>query len=144
MMAEAPDAVFAALADPTRRRVLRLVAERGPTSATLLERELPVSRQAIVKHLAVLNRAGLVTGRRTGQEVRYALVPETLDEVADWIAEIGTRWDKRLARRAPPSGPHENGVPGRRPGRQRRGKRLPSDVGPHCDQVGRRLTASDN
>ena len=95
---EAPDAVFAALADPTRRRVLRLVAERGPTSATLLERELPVSRQAIVKHLAVLNRAGLVTGRRTGQEVRYALVPETLDEVADWIAEIGTRWDKRLAR----------------------------------------------
>ena len=95
---EAPDAVFAALADPTRRRVLRLVAERGPTSATLLERELPVSRQAIVKHLAVLNRAGLVSGRRTGQEVRYALVPEPLDEVADWIAEIGSQWDERLAR----------------------------------------------
>jgi DNA-binding transcriptional ArsR family regulator len=95
---ETPDAVFAALADPTRRRVLRLVAERGPTSATLLERELPVSRQAIVKHLAVLNRAGLVAGRRTGQEVRYALVPEPLDDVADWIAEIGSRWDERLAR----------------------------------------------
>src|ERR671930_1665654 len=95
---EAPDAVFAALADPTRRRVLRLVAERGPTSATLLERELPVSRQAIVKHLAVLSRAGLVTGRRTGQEVRYALVPEPLDEVSQWIAEIGSRWDERLAR----------------------------------------------
>jgi DNA-binding transcriptional ArsR family regulator len=95
---EAPDAVFAALADPTRRRVLRLVAERGPATATLLERELPVSRQAIVKHLAVLNRAGLVTGRRTGQEVRYALVPEPLDDVADWIAEIGARWDERLAR----------------------------------------------
>jgi len=95
---EAPNAVFAALSDPTRRRVLRLVAERGPTSATLLERELPVSRQAIVKHLTVLNRAGLVTGRRTGQEVRYALVREPLDEVADWIAEIGSRWDERLAR----------------------------------------------
>src|SRR5437868_5136585 len=92
------DAVFAALADPTRRRVLRLVAERGPTSATLLERELPVSRQAIVKHLAVLNRAGLVTGRRAGQEVRYALVPEPLEDVAEWIAEIGSRWDQRLAR----------------------------------------------
>ena len=92
------DAVFVALADPTRRRVLRLVAERGPASATVLERELPVSRQAIVKHLAVLNRAGLVTGRRTGQEVRYALVPEPLDGVADWIAEIGSRWDERLAR----------------------------------------------
>src|SRR5436190_18712028 len=97
-MREAPDAVFAALADPTRRRVLRLVAERGPTSATLLERELPVTRQAIVKHLVVLSRAGLVTGQRAGQEVRYALVPESLDGVTEWIAEIGTRWDERLAR----------------------------------------------
>ena len=97
-MYEAPDAVFAALADPTRRRVLRLVAERGPMSATLLEPELPVTRQAIVKHLAVLHRAGLVTGQRAGQEVRYALVPGSLDEVADWIAETGSRWDERLAR----------------------------------------------
>lgn len=97
-MREAPDAVFAALADPTRRRVLRLVAERGPTSATLLERELPVTRQAIVKHLVVLSRAGLVTGRRAGQEVRYALVPQPLDDVSAWIAEIGARWDERLAR----------------------------------------------
>lgn len=95
---EAADAVFAALADPTRRRVLRLVAERGPTSATLLERELPVTRQAIVKHLAVLHRAGLVSGKRTGQVVRYALVPGPLDEVSDWISEIGSRWDERLAR----------------------------------------------
>ena len=97
-MREAPDAVFSALADPTRRRVLRLVAERGPTSATLLERELPVTRQAIVKHLVVLSRAGLVTGQRAGQEVRYALVPEPLGEVSEWIAEIGLRWDERLAR----------------------------------------------
>jgi DNA-binding transcriptional ArsR family regulator len=98
MLDQDVDAVFAALADPTRRRVLRLVAEGGPTSATLLERELPVTRQAIVKHLGVLNRAGLVTGKRTGQEVRYALVPGPLDEVSDWIAEIGSRWDERLAR----------------------------------------------
>jgi DNA-binding transcriptional ArsR family regulator len=97
-MQEAPDAVFAALADPTRRRVLSLVAERGPTSATLLERELPVTRQAIVKHLVVLSRAGLVTGQRAGQEVRYALVPDPLDDVSAWIAEIGARWDERLAR----------------------------------------------
>ena len=97
-MGEAPDAVFAALADPTRRRVLRLVAERGPTSATVLERELPVTRQAIVKHLVVLSRAGLVTGSRAGQEVRYALVPEPLDDVSEWIAAIGSRWDERLAR----------------------------------------------
>ena len=97
-MREAPDAVFAALADPTRRRVLHLVAERGPTSATLLQRELPVTRQAIVKHLGVLSRAGLVTGHRAGQEVRYALAPEPLDDVSVWIAEIGSRWDERLAR----------------------------------------------
>src|SRR5687768_16672441 len=97
-MREAPDAVFSALADPTRRRVLRLVAERGPTSATLLERELPATRQAIVKHLVVLSRAGLVTGQRAGQEVRYALVPDPLDEVSEWIAEIASRWDERLAR----------------------------------------------
>ncbi|MBV9327796.1 MAG: helix-turn-helix transcriptional regulator [Chloroflexi bacterium] len=95
---EASDAVFAALADPTRRRVLRLVAERGPTSATLLEPELPVTRQAIVKHLAVLNRAGLISGQRSGQEVRYALVPGSLDEASEWIAQIGSRWDERLAR----------------------------------------------
>ena len=97
-MDEAADEAFAALADPTRRRVLRLVAERGPASATLLERELPVTRQAIVKHLAVLNRAGLVSAQRTGQEVRYSLVPGSLAEVSDWIAEIGSRWVQRLAR----------------------------------------------
>jgi DNA-binding transcriptional ArsR family regulator len=97
-MQAASDAVFAALADPTRRQVLRLVAERGPTSATLLERELPVTRQAVVKHLVVLSRAGLVTRQRAGQEVRYTLAPEPLDDVSAWIAELGSRWDDRLAR----------------------------------------------
>ena len=95
--AHAPD-VFSALADPTRRHVLRLVAENGPASATSLERELPVSRQAIVKHLVVLKSAGLVTGERSGQEVRYSLVPQPLDEAAEWLAQIGARWDERLAR----------------------------------------------
>src|SRR3954453_9709749 len=88
VMDEAANAVFAALADPTRRSVLRLVAERGPTSATHLERELPVTRQAIVKHLLVLSRAGLVTSQRAGLEVRYALAPEPLDDVSAWIDEI--------------------------------------------------------
>ena len=96
--ASVPDRVFTALADPTRREVLRLVSERGPASATTLERELPVSRQAVVKHLVVLSRAGLVAGRREGQQVRYTLVPEPLDEAAAWIAAIGARWDERLAR----------------------------------------------
>jgi DNA-binding transcriptional ArsR family regulator len=98
MTVEVADAVFAALADPTRRQVLRLVAERGPSSATTLERELPVSRQAIVKHLVVLTRAGLVAGRREGQEVRYGLVPAPLGDAAEWLAQIGGSWDARLAR----------------------------------------------
>ena len=95
--AHAPD-VFSALGDPTRRQVLRLVAENGPASATSLGRELPVSRQAIVKHLVVLKSAGLVTGERSGQEIRYSLVPEPLGEAAEWLAQIGARWDERLAR----------------------------------------------
>ena len=95
--AHTPD-VFAALADPTRRQVLQLVAEIGPASATSLKRELPVSRQAIVKHLVVLKSAGLVAGERRGQEVRYSLVPEPLGAAADWLAAIGARWDERLAR----------------------------------------------
>ena len=98
MLKEAPDAVFAALADPTRRRVLRLVAEQGPTSATTLEREMPVTRQAIAKHLLVLSHAGLVARKREGQQVRYALVPEQLSEAAEWITELGLQWDARLAR----------------------------------------------
>jgi DNA-binding transcriptional ArsR family regulator len=96
--AERQDAVFTALADRTRRQVLRLVAERGPASATSLEHELPVSRQAIVKHLVVLKAAGLVAGERRGQEVRYSLVTEPLGEAAEWLAAIGARWDARLER----------------------------------------------
>jgi DNA-binding transcriptional ArsR family regulator len=98
MIADASDAVFAALADPTRRRVLRLVAERGPTSASRLQHELPVTRQAIVKHLAVLSRAGLVTRRRAGPQVQYGIATQPLGEAAEWLAEIGARWDARLER----------------------------------------------
>jgi DNA-binding transcriptional ArsR family regulator len=97
-MQTVPDAVFTALADPTRRQVLRLVAERGPASATALERALPVSRQAIVKHLGTLSRAGLVVGHRQGQEVQYALVPAPLEDAAAWLAELEASWDQRLER----------------------------------------------
>ena len=95
---ETRDKVFSALADPTRRHVLRLVAEHGPASATALERELPVSRQAIVKHLVVLKAAGLVSGERQGQEVRYGLVSAPLGDAAAWLMAIGSQWDERLLR----------------------------------------------
>jgi DNA-binding transcriptional ArsR family regulator len=94
------DAVFFALADATRRQVLTLVADQGPASATTLGHALPVSRQAVVKHLIVLRSAGLVAAQRQGQEVRYALVPEALAEASEWIVQLGSRWDARLARLA--------------------------------------------
>jgi DNA-binding transcriptional ArsR family regulator len=91
------DDLFAALADPTRWRVLNLLAERGEATATTLAGELPVSRVAVVKHLAVLDRAGLVEGRRRGREVRYTVRPERLDATARRLSAIAARWDARLA-----------------------------------------------
>ena len=91
------DQVFAALADPTRWRVLTLLAERGGGTATTLAGELPVSRVAVIKHLAVLDRAGLVTSRRRGREVRYTVRPERLDATARWMAGLASEWDARLA-----------------------------------------------
>jgi DNA-binding transcriptional ArsR family regulator len=91
------DEVLGALADPTRRRLLDAVAVSGEATATTLATGMPVSRQAIVKHLAVLDRAGLVRGRRQGREVRYAVRPERLDATAAWMAGLAAEWDERLA-----------------------------------------------
>jgi DNA-binding transcriptional ArsR family regulator len=96
-VSEPGDQVFAALADPTRWRVLSLLAERGSGTATTLAGELPVSRVAVVKHLAVLDRAGLVESRRRGREVRYTVRPERLDATARWMAGLASEWDARLA-----------------------------------------------
>lgn len=89
--------VFAALADPTRRRILDALAAHGEATATVLAAELPVSRQAIVKHLGVLDRAGLVAGHRTGREARYRVVPERLGITARWMDRLAAAWDTRLA-----------------------------------------------
>jgi DNA-binding transcriptional ArsR family regulator len=92
-----PDDVFAALADPTRQRLLEVLADRVEATATVLAAELPVSRQAVVKHLAILDRAGLVVGHRQGREVRYAVRPERLAATARWMARLAADWDNRLA-----------------------------------------------
>jgi DNA-binding transcriptional ArsR family regulator len=107
-VAGADDAVLAALADPTRRRVLAILGARGEASASALAEHLPVSRQAIVQHLAMLERAGLVEGRRSGREVRYAVRPDQLDRTARWMADLAAEWDTRLAaiKRIAESGPH--------------------------------------
>ncbi|MGW5275888.1 ArsR/SmtB family transcription factor [Streptomyces sp. NPDC004044] len=93
----AVDSVLAALADPMRRQLLDLLAAQGEVSATTLAERVPVSRQAVVKHLAVLDAAGLVSGRRVGREVRYAVRPAALDATARWMAALAADWDRRLA-----------------------------------------------
>jgi len=89
--------VLAALADPTRWRVLDAIAAHGEATATAVAAGLPVSRQAVVKHLAVLDRAGLVSGHRQGREVRYSVRPERLDATARWMRDVAAAWDARLA-----------------------------------------------
>jgi gamma-D-glutamyl-L-lysine dipeptidyl-peptidase len=89
--------VFAALADPSRRRLLEELAGRE-ASVTELARTLPVTRQAVAKHMAALASAGLVESRRAGRERLYRLNPEPLDGAAGWIARVGAEWDDRLGR----------------------------------------------
>lgn len=89
--------VLSALADPTRWQLMDRLADRGGATATTLAEGLPVTRQAIVKHLGVLERAGLVTGRRAGREMRYSVRAEALDATARWMAAAARRWDTRLA-----------------------------------------------
>ncbi|HWF35652.1 MAG TPA: metalloregulator ArsR/SmtB family transcription factor [Solirubrobacteraceae bacterium] len=90
-------AVFGALADPTRRRLLATIAGRPEATATELASELPISRQAVIKHLSALADAGLLDRQRSGREVRYHLTPEPLSEAVTWMAEVGGQWDDRLA-----------------------------------------------
>jgi DNA-binding transcriptional ArsR family regulator len=90
------DELWAAVGDPTRRRVLDVILERGDATATMVATELPITRQAVAKHLVVLDRAGLVEGRRRGREMRYAVRPERLDAAARSMAEVAAAWDARL------------------------------------------------
>jgi DNA-binding transcriptional ArsR family regulator len=88
--------VFAALSDSTRRRLLDHLSRRGPASATELAGALPISRQAVSKHLALLEEAGLVAGERAGRERRFRLTPAPLSEAVSWITAVGAEWDDRL------------------------------------------------
>lgn len=90
------DAVFAALADPTRRQILDQLSSQGPLTATELATNYPVSRQAVAKHLGALAAAGLLDAERHGREVRYGVVPGRLGGASAWLAEVGSQWDRRL------------------------------------------------
>jgi DNA-binding transcriptional ArsR family regulator len=91
-------AIFAALADPTRRDLLANLAENSPKTATQFADEYPITRQGILKHLNILEDAGLVAVHQQGREKRYTLRPEPLSELEQWIEEISAKWDARLLR----------------------------------------------
>ncbi len=92
-----PD-VFAALAEPHRRFLLERLSARGTATATELAHELPVTRQAVAKHLVALEHAGLVASERVGREMQYRVTPEPLEDAIAWMARVGAEWDARLAR----------------------------------------------
>jgi DNA-binding transcriptional ArsR family regulator len=92
------DEVFAALSDPTRREVLSLVAQGRAQTATELAAALPVTRQAVAKHLAVLEGAQLVDAQRAGRTMRFRATPAPLADAIAWMAEVGGQWDERLDR----------------------------------------------
>ncbi|MGH2681890.1 MAG: ArsR/SmtB family transcription factor [Actinomycetota bacterium] len=89
------DRAFGALADPTRRRILTLVAER-PRQAGELAQRFPMSRPAVSKHLRVLREAGLVEADKLGRARVYRLHPKGLAEARRWMEEAGKVWDSAL------------------------------------------------
>ena len=90
------EALLEAVSDTSRRRVLDLLLTNGAVTPTALAAELPFTRQAVAKHLAVLDRVGLVESARHGREVRYSIRPEHLDVAVRAMAKVAARWDARL------------------------------------------------
>jgi len=92
------DDLWSAIGDPTRRRILDLLLVDGDGTATTLSEQLPVSRQAVTKHLAVLDRVALVRATPAGRERRYRVDGAQLARAAAQLASVGSAWDARLQR----------------------------------------------
>jgi len=90
--------VFAALGDETRLRIVSRLGGGEPLSITALARGEPVTRQAVTKHLRVLESAGIVSGRRRGREQLWELQPQRLDEAKAWLEDLSRQWDVALAK----------------------------------------------
>jgi DNA-binding transcriptional ArsR family regulator len=91
-------AVFLALADPSRRHLLDTLARKGPATVTELAEGLPITRQAVAKHLTQLTEAGLVEpGEPDGRRVPYRLRPEPMRAAHAWLGVLANRWDDRLS-----------------------------------------------
>ncbi len=97
MTTQAEDELWTAIADPSRRRVLDLVITHGDVSASWLAGHVPFSRQAVAKHLVVLERAGLIERRKHGREVLYQVQADRLDQATRAMSDLAARWDRRLA-----------------------------------------------
>ena len=92
------DDLWSAVGDPTRRRMLDLLLREGSGTATSLSEHLPVTRQAVAKHLVVLDRAGLVHGATAGRERQFRVDETQLARAVAQLAEVGSAWDRRLRR----------------------------------------------
>src|SRR5271163_2539263 len=92
------DGLWSAIGDPTRRRMLDILLAAGPGTATSLSEQLPVTRQAVAKHLLVLDQAGLVHGTTAGRERRYQVDQAQLARAVAQLTAVGASWDARLQR----------------------------------------------
>lgn len=98
MTSAVDDVLWSALGDPTRRRMLDLLLAEGEATATSLSEHLPVTRQAVAKHLGVLGRADLVRATAVGREMRYRIDAEQFARAVAQLTAVGTAWDGRLSR----------------------------------------------
>ena len=90
------DELWSAIGDPSRRRVLDLIVRNGGVSASWLAERVSFSRQAVSKHLVVLEDAGLISRRKQGREVLYQVEPDRLHQATRAMAELAAQWDRRL------------------------------------------------
>jgi DNA-binding transcriptional ArsR family regulator len=97
-VAEVDDDLWSAVGEPTRRRMLDLLLVAGEGTATTLARQLPVTRQAVAKHLGVLDRVGLVRATSAGRERRYRVDDAQLARAVAQLSSVGSAWDARLQR----------------------------------------------
>ncbi len=96
MTAQTDDELWSAIGDPSRRQVLDLLVSHGEVSASWLAGRVPFSRQAVSKHLVVLERAGLISRRKQGREVLYQIQADRLDQASRAMAQLAAQWDRRL------------------------------------------------
>lgn len=96
MTAQTDDELWSAIADPSRRRILDLLVSNAEVSASWLAGRVPFSRQAVSKHLVILEQVGLISRRKQGREVLYQVEADRLDQAARAMGDLAAQWDRRL------------------------------------------------